>query len=185
MKYKWFVACAMAFSALAHAQTPWPAVQAESYPMASGMQLIRHEQSVLLGESDMQTGVFYSHLPHAHREAAQNLLIADARRKGWDLQSAMHFGHQSLMAFAKGGRLLDIRLSNQSDGVDAMYSVALNQQPAPIAQPQLTQAPVQITPLQPSLPARTMDQSSNGRPIIFLNRGAVDARALPNNSGAR
>jgi hypothetical protein len=187
MKYKWFVACAMAFSALAHAQTPWPAVQAESYPMASGMQLIRHEQSVLLGESDMQTGLFYAHLSHAHREAVQNLLIADARRKGWDLQSAMHFGHQSLMAFAKGGRLLDIRLSNQSDGVDAMYSVALNQQPAPIAQPQLTQAPVpvQITPLQPSLPARTMEQSSNGRPIIFLNRGAADARALPNNSGAR
>lgn len=186
MKYSWFMACALAFSAFAHAQTPWPAVQAESYPMTTGMQLIRHEQSVLLGESDMQTGLFYSHLPNAHREAVQALLIADARRKGWDLQSAMHFGHQSLMAFAKGGRLLDIRLSNQSEGVDAMYSVALNQQPPAIAQPLMTQTADPSPPSPPALaPARTVEPSSNGRPIIFLNRGTLDPKGLPRNPGAR
>jgi hypothetical protein len=185
MKCTWFVVCALAFNALANAQTPWPADQAESYPVTTGMQLIRHEQSVLLGESDMQTGLFYSHQPHAHREAVQSLLIADARRKGWDLQSAMHFGHQSLMAFAKGGRLLDIRLSNQTEGVDAMYSVALNQQPPAIAQPLLTQASDQSTPLPSSAPARVTEPHSNGRPIIFLNRGTLDPKGLPRNPGAR
>lgn len=184
MKYKWLVAWAMAVSAWVHAQTPWPAVQAESYPMAPGMQLIRHEQSVLLGESDMQTGLFYAYLSNAHREAVQTLLIADARRKGWELKSAMHFGQQSQMAFAKGGRLLDIRLTNQSDGVDAMYSVALNQQPAASPQVQPTPAPAPFTQSQPSTPARTSESSANGRPIILLNRGGLDTRS-PNPSGAR
>lgn len=141
MKNACLFACALLVSAWAGAQTPWPAVQAENYPLVSEMQLVRHEQSVLLGESDMQTGLFYAYLSGAPVEKTQSQLITDALRKGWSLQSAMRFGANSMLAFAKGSRLLDIRLALQGEGVEAMYSVALHQQPQAPAQPQTSLSP--------------------------------------------
>lgn len=134
MTHKWLLACALAFGGAAFAQTPWPAVQSENYPTVAGMGLVRHEQSILLGEADQQTGLFYAQLGQGYSERVQTQLIADARRKGWKLQSAMRIGTQYLLAFVKGGRLLDIRLTNNTEGVEAVYSVALNQQaPASVA----------------------------------------------------
>jgi hypothetical protein len=78
MNHKWLIACVLMVSTWACAQTPWPAGQAENYPMVREMQLVRHDQSVLLGELDMQTGLFYSFLGATSVEKTQNLLIADA-----------------------------------------------------------------------------------------------------------
>jgi len=128
MKKKYVVFGALFVSVLAFGQTPWPAVQAENYPLVSSMKLVRHEQSVLLGESGQQTGLFFAQLGQTYSERVQSQLIGDAKRKGWDLQSAMRFGTQYVLAFSKGARLLDIRLTNTPDGVEAVYSVVLNQQ---------------------------------------------------------
>lgn len=130
MKNVFFVLGTWALSAVAAAQTPWPAVQVEAYPHIASMQLIRHEQSILLGEGDYQTGLFFSRLGQAYSEQVQNQLVADAQRKGWRLQTVMRHGTQYVLVFSKSGRLLDIRLSNKPDAVEAVYSVVLNQQGA-------------------------------------------------------
>ena len=132
MKNTLFVLGTWALSAVATAQTPWPAVQVDAYPHIASMQLIRHEQSILLGEGDYQTGLFFSRLGQAYSEQVQNQLVADAQRKGWRLQTVMRHGTQYVLVFSKSGRLLDIRLSNKPDAVEAVYSVVLNQQGAPV-----------------------------------------------------
>lgn len=132
MTYKWLLACALGLGAQAYAQSPWPAVLSDHYPMVSSMTLVRHEQSMLLGEAEQQTGVFYSRLSQVSSERVQPQLLADARHKGWKLQSALRSGTQHLLAFTKGSRMLDVRLTSEPDGVEAMYSVVFSQQ-APVA----------------------------------------------------
>lgn len=148
MKKKWLSIGLLGLAAMAWAQTPWPAVQADNYPLVDSMKLVRHEQSVLLGESDQQTGLFFAQLGQSYSEQVQSLLIADAKRKGWSLQTVMRYGTQYVLVFVKGARLLDIRLTNRSDGVEAVYSVVLNQQgfvpanaPAAAPQPAASDAP--------------------------------------------
>ena len=41
------------------AQTVWPAVQSNMYPYIPNMKLVRHEQTVLLGEAIQDAGVLY------------------------------------------------------------------------------------------------------------------------------
>ena len=50
------------------AQTVWPAVQSNMYPYITNMKLVRHEQTVLLGEANQQTGIFYATLPNTYSE---------------------------------------------------------------------------------------------------------------------
>lgn len=117
-------------STMAWSQVPWPAVQAGQYPLVSGLELIRHEQSVLLGEGSEQTGLFFAHLSKAYTHEVQIRMVADAASKGWALKTAMRQGTAYTLTFSKKQRLLDIRLSTVADGVDVVYSVALSQQPA-------------------------------------------------------
>jgi hypothetical protein len=175
MNHKWLVACVLMVSTWACAQTPWPAGQAENYPMVREMQLVRHDQSVLLGELDMQTGLFYSFLGATSVEKTQNLLIADAQRKGWTLQSAMRFGAHSMLAFAKGARMLDIRLSLQAEGVDAMYSVALH-----LPSPSAVQLP------QPAVYGRHVNEEPIPvRPVPRSRLSASEFKVPAGNPGAR
>lgn len=127
-------------SAVAWGQIPWPAVQAGQYPLVSGLELIRHEQSVLLGEGSEQTGLFFARLPKAYTQEVQIKMVADAASKGWTLKTAMRQGTAYTLTFSKKQRLLDIRLSTVADGVDVVYSVALSQQP--VVEPWLQMPPV-------------------------------------------
>ena len=147
MTRKWLVYGMLAVNSMLYAQTPWPAVQADNYPRAAGMQLIRHDQSILLGEASQQTGLFFATLPGAHTAQVQTQLSEDALRKGWRLSTAMRYGTQFVLTFAKESRILDIRLSNSPQGVDAVYSVVLAQQKAPSAAPlSVSAAPVSESP---------------------------------------
>lgn len=112
----------------AYAQTPWPAVQSANYPMVQGMQLVRHEQSVLFGEAAQQTGLFFARLNQTYSERVQTQLIADAENKGWQLHTLLRHGTQYVLTFHKGFRLLDVRLSNTPESVNATYAISLNQQ---------------------------------------------------------
>jgi len=116
-------------SSLSLAQTPWPLVQSQIYPRSSEMKLIRHEQSVLLGEGMQQTGLFFATSAGSFSERIQAELLVDASRKGWKLHSIMRAGADYNLSFSQGNRILDIRLSNGTQGVDAVYSVVPNQLP--------------------------------------------------------
>lgn len=116
-------------STMAWAQTPWPAVQADHYPLVPGLELVRHEQSVLLGEGEEQTGLFFARHPMAHTQEVQTKLVADATQKGWTLKTAMRQGTAYTLTFRKKQRVLDVRLSTVANGVDAVYSVMVSQQP--------------------------------------------------------
>ncbi len=124
----WLVGGVLGWSAMAMAQTQWPEVQARNYPLAKGLELVRHEQSILLGEGEQQTGLFFAKLGQAYSDQVQQLLVTDAQDKGWKLQTALRHGTYYVLTFSKGLRLLDIRLLNTPEGVDAVYSVTLNQQ---------------------------------------------------------
>lgn len=119
------ICCTMAWG-----QTPWPAVQADHYPLVPGLELIRHEQSVLLGEGSEQTGLFFARLSKAYTQEVQTKLVADATQKGWTLKTAMRQGTAYTLTFSKKQRLLDVRLSTAANGVDVVYSVVVSQQPA-------------------------------------------------------
>lgn len=129
-----FIAAMLGVCAVSFAQTPWSPVQARNYPVVKGLDLVRHEQSILLGESDQQTGLFFAQMNKANSNEVQAELVQDAQRKGWKLQTALRLGTYYVTTFSKGQRLLDVRLVNSSEGVEAVYSVALTQQSeAPIA----------------------------------------------------
>lgn len=128
MKNALIFAGLLSLSAWAQAQTPWPEVQASNYPMISSMQLVRHEQSILLGESEQQTGLFFALLERSYSEKAQQQLLADAQIKGWKLQTVLRHGTSYVLTFSKGPRLLDIRLSNAVQSVEAIYSIVYSQQ---------------------------------------------------------
>ena len=68
-----------------HAQTRWPVLQSSMYPYVDSMLLTRHEQTVLLGEGNQQTGIFFATLPESHSEQVHNELIGDALLKNWQV----------------------------------------------------------------------------------------------------
>ena len=53
---KLFFSLALLCSGWVQAQTAWPLVQSTMYPYIDQMKLVRHEQTVLLGEGNQQTG---------------------------------------------------------------------------------------------------------------------------------
>ena len=108
-------------------QTVWPAVQSNMYPYIPNMKLVRHEQTVLLGEGNQQTGIFYSTLGDTYSEQVSNELINDALLKSWSLHSLVRLGTSFVLTFVQDARILDIRLINNAQGVDAIYSIVLNQ----------------------------------------------------------
>jgi hypothetical protein len=63
------------------AQTVWPAVQSNMYPY-----------TVLLGEGNQQTGIFYASLADTYSEQVSNELINDALLKSWSLHSLVRLG---------------------------------------------------------------------------------------------
>ncbi len=113
--------------AVAQAETPWPIVMEENYPYVQGMKLIRHEETVIFGESSHQTGIFYSSANLVSSSDIQKILIEDAERKGWLLQTTLRYGNYHVTTFAKDQRLLDIRMDKTNDGVDAIYVASLKQ----------------------------------------------------------
>ena len=80
------------FAFAANAESPWPSVQSNMYPYVNGMLLTRHEQTILLGEGDQQTGIFFSALRNTFSEQVQNELINDALLKSWSLHSLVRLG---------------------------------------------------------------------------------------------
>ena len=112
---------------VARAQTPWPAMQAEMYPYVESMLQTRPEQTVLLGEGEQQTGIFYASVAEAYSEEIQTALLADAEEKDWRLLSVVRLGTSYIMTMSKQDRMLDLRLTNTANGVDAVYSVMMNQ----------------------------------------------------------
>jgi hypothetical protein len=120
--------CALGFSA--NAQSAWPKIQSDMYPYVSDMKLIRHDQSIVLGEGVQQTGIFFSTLSGTYSEKLQRDLISDAVKKNWQLNSLYRVGTTFVMSFVQDRRLLDIRLTNLSDGVDVIYSIVLRQEEA-------------------------------------------------------
>ena len=110
-----------------HAQTRWPVLQSAMYPHVQSMLLTRHEQTVLLGEGNQQTGIFFASLPQAYSEQVQNELIGDGISKNWRLHSLLRLGTSYVVTLTQENRILDIRLTNTDAGVEAVYSVMLNQ----------------------------------------------------------
>ena len=109
------------------AQSPWPAVQSNMYPYINGMAMTRHEQTILLGEGDQQTGIFFTDLKGTFTEQVQNELILDGQLKNWSLHSLVRLGTSYIITFFQGQRILDVRLTNTTNGVEAIYSMVLNQ----------------------------------------------------------
>ena len=57
----------------------------------------------------------------------QNELINDGLMKNWRLHSVMRTGTSYVVTMTQDERILDIRLTNTVKGVDAVYSVLMNQ----------------------------------------------------------
>ena len=89
------------------AQTVWPAVQSNMYPHIPFMKLVRHEQTVLLGEGNQQTGIFYASLADTYSEQVSNELINDALLKSWSLHSLVRLGTSFVLTFVQDTRILD------------------------------------------------------------------------------
>jgi hypothetical protein len=117
------------------------------------LDLVRHEQSILLGESEQQTGLFFAQMNRANSNEVQAELVQDAQRKGWKLQTALRLGTYYVTTFSTGQRLLDIRLVNSTEGVEAVYSVALTQQSESALAPTAPSAAV-IAPVGVGAPSR-------------------------------
>ena len=97
------------------------------YPYVETMLQTRPEQTVLLGEGEQQTGIFYASVAEAYTEEIQTALLADAEEKDWRLLSVVRLGTSYIMTMSKQDRMLDLRLTNTANGVDAVYSVMMNQ----------------------------------------------------------
>ena len=126
MRKIWML-CAFLLSFAANAESPWPSVQSNMYPYINGMLLTRHEQTILLGEGEQQTGIFFANLKNTFSEQVQNELINDGLLKKWSLHSLVRLGTSYVITFFKGPRILDIRITNSASGVEAIYSMVLNQ----------------------------------------------------------
>ncbi len=137
-----FLILVFVFQPQLRAQTPWPLIQSAMYPYVESMLLTRHEQTVLLGEGHQQTGIFYATLPEAYSEQVQTELISDGLMKNWRLHSVMRLGTSYVVTLTQDERILDIRLTNTAKGVDAVYSVLLNQRTNRSKTRDVTQAPL-------------------------------------------
>ena len=127
MKPNKWIPCLWLVGAMgAQAQNAWPPVQSNMYPHIGDMRLVRHEQTVLLGEGNQQTGIFYSTIANTYSEQVSSELVNDALLKSWALHSLVRLGTSYVLTFVQDGRILDIRLINSPQGVDAIYSVVLN-----------------------------------------------------------
>ncbi len=124
-----FVLAMVCMPCLAWSQTVWPAWQVEMYPYVETMLQTRSEQTVLLGEGEQQTGIFYASVDEAYSEEVQDALIEDAEEKSWRLRSVLRLGTSYVMTLTKNDRMLDLRLTNTARGVDVVYSVLMRQQP--------------------------------------------------------
>ena len=122
-----FLTLVFVFQPQLRAQTPWPLIQSAMYPYVESMLLTRHEQTVLLGEGHQQTGIFFATLPEAYSEQVQTELISDGLMKNWRLHSVLRLGTSYVVTLTQDERILDIRLTNTAKGVDAVYSVLMNQ----------------------------------------------------------
>jgi len=128
MKLKKWMSCLWLMAVMGvQAQNVWPPVQSNMYPHIGDMRLVRHEQTVLLGEGNQQTGIFYSTISNTYSEQVSSELVNDALLKSWTLHSLVRLGTSYVLTFVQEGRILDIRLINSAQGVDAIYSVVLNQ----------------------------------------------------------
>jgi len=137
-----FLILVFVFQPQLRAQTPWPLIQSAMYPYIESMLLTRHEQTVLLGEGHQQTGIFYATLPEAYSEQVQTELISDGLMKNWRLHSVLRLGTSYVVTLTQDERILDIRLTNTAKGVDAVYSVLLNQRTNRSKTRDVTQAPL-------------------------------------------
>ena len=137
-----FLILVFVFQPQLRAQTPWPLIQSAMYPYVESMLLTRHEQTVLLGEGHQQTGIFYATLPEAYSEQVQTELISDGLMKNWRLHSVLRLGTSYVVTLTQDERILDIRLTNTAKGVDAVYSVLLNQRTNRNKTRDVTQAPL-------------------------------------------
>ena len=124
---KLFVVFLWVCSGWVQAQTAWPLVQSSMYPYIDAMKLVRHEQTVLLGEGNHQTGIFYASVNSTYSEQVSSELVNDAVLKSWTLHSLVRLGTSYVLTFVQGARILDVRLINTPQGVDAIYSIVLNQ----------------------------------------------------------
>ena len=104
-------------------------MQVDRYPYVGTMLQTRPEQTVLLGEGELQTGIFYASVAEAYSEEVQSALIADAEEKDWRLLSMLRLGTSYIMTLTKNDRILDLRLTNTVRGVEVVYSVLMSQQP--------------------------------------------------------
>lgn len=104
-------------------------MQVDMYPYVETMLHTRPEQTVLLGEGELQTGIFYASVAEAYSEEVQSALIADAEEKDWRLLSMLRLGTSYIMTLTKNDRILDLRLTNTVRGVEVVYSVLMSQQP--------------------------------------------------------
>ena len=111
------------------AQTAWPPAQIAMYPHTETMRQTRPEQTVLLGEGEQQTGVFFSSIDDTSTDVVQAELIADAKRKQWQLLSAIRRGSGVILSFTQNDRILDLRMTQTDEGVSLVYSVMLRQRP--------------------------------------------------------
>ena len=137
-----FLILVFVFQPQLRAQTPWPLIQSAMYPYVESMLLTRHEQTVLLGEGHQQTGIFYATLPEAYSKQVQTELISDGLMKNWRLHSVLRLGTSYVVTLTQDERILDIRLTNTAKGVDAVYSVLLNQRTNRNKTRDVTQAPL-------------------------------------------
>lgn len=137
-----FLILVFVFQPQLRAQTPWPLIQSAMYPYVESMLLTRHEQTVLLGEGHQQTGIFYATLPEAYSEQVQTELISDGLMKNWRLHSVLRLGTSYVVTLTQDERILDIRLTNTAKGVDAVYSVLLNQRTNRSKTRDVTQTPL-------------------------------------------
>ncbi len=161
-----FFGLAVLFSFAAVGQSAWPKIQSDMYPYQSDMKLIRHDQSILLGEGVQQTGLFFATAKNTFSEKLQKELIADALQKGWQLHSYFRYGTAYVITLVQDKRILEIRLSNHESGVDAVYSVVFNQvQPKAnvsnaMPSSQGTMALAQPTPNRLAAPSSTKPDSN-------------------------
>ena len=137
-----FLILVFVFQPQLRAQTPWPLIQSAMYPYVESMLLTRHEQTVLLGEGHQQTGIFYATLPEAYSEQVQTELISDGLMKNWRLHSVLRLGTSYVVTLTQDERILDIRLTNTAKGVDAVYSVLMNQRTNRSKTRDVTQTPL-------------------------------------------
>ena len=124
--------CALLFCLAVNAglaQTAWPPAQIAMYPHTETMRQTRPEQTVLLGEGEQQTGVFFSSIDDTSTDVVQAELIADAKRKQWQLLSAIRRGSGVILSFTQNDRILDLRMNQTDEGVSLVYSVMLRQRP--------------------------------------------------------